>query len=244
MEDIKLQKWLAECGIASRRSAEKMIASGSVRVNGTTAQIGDRVNPGKDRVTVNGRLVQKAARQVYLMVYKPRGYITTMRDENGRKCVAALVAEVPERVYPVGRLDRDSEGLLLMTNDGTFANRMTHPSRHMPKTYRVTVRPGVTEEQLAAMSTGMEIDGYRTAPVQIRVLSEQPGRAVLQMILHEGRNRQIRKMCEQMGLEVARLKRTAIGPLRLGMLRPGQWRELTRDELRLLQSREDEDAGK
>ena len=178
------------------------------------------------------------------MVYKPRGYITTMRDENGRKCVAALVAEVPERVYPVGRLDRDSEGLLLMTNDGTFANRMTHPSRHMPKTYRVTVRPGVTEEQLAAMSTEWRSTGIVRRRCKSVCFSEQPGRAVLQMILHEGRNRQIRKMCEQMGLEVARLKRTAIGPLRLGMLWPGQWRELTRDELRLLQSREDEDAGK
>lgn len=235
MEKIRLQKWLAECGVDSRRGAEKMIAAGMVKVNGVPAQIGDSIDPRKDRVTVDGRQVQRASRQVYLMLHKPRGYITTMHDEMGRKCVAELVSEVPERIYPVGRLDRESEGLLLMTNDGAFANRMTHPSKHVPKTYRVTVRPGITEEQIAAMTTGMEIDGYRTAPAQVRVIEEQPGRAVVQIVLHEGRNRQIRNMCEQLGLEVARLKRTALGTLRLGMLQPGQWRELTRDELRILQ---------
>ena len=246
MEKVRIQKWLAECGVDSRRGAEKLIAAGMVKINGETAQIGQSIDPKKDRVTVDGRAVQRASRQVYLMLHKPRGYITTMHDEMDRKCVAELVSEVPERIYPVGRLDRESEGLLLMTNDGAFANRMTHPSKHVPKTYRVTVRPGITEEQIAAMTMGMEIDGYQTAPAQVRVLEEQPGRAVVQIVLHEGRNRQIRNMCEKLGLEVARLKRTAVGQLRLGMLQPGQWRELTREEVRMLQGKEEtpEDAPK
>ncbi len=165
------------------------------------------------------------------MLHKPRGYITTMSDEMDRKCVAELVKDVPQRVYPVGRLDRESEGLLLMTNDGEFANAMMHPSRHVPKTYRVTVRPGVTESQLNSMAEGIVIDGRKTAPAEVRVLTQEPGRVVLQIVLHEGRNREIRKMCEELGLETARLKRTAFGPLRLGMLPAGKWRELTAEEV-------------
>lgn len=168
------------------------------------------------------------------MLHKPRGFITTMSDEMDRKCVAELVQEIPERVYPVGRLDRDSEGLLLMTNDGAFANAMMHPSKHVPKTYRVTVRPSITEDQLTQMAVGIEIEGRKTAPADVRVLSQEPGRVVLEMVLYEGRNREIRKMCEALGLEVARLKRIAIGPVRLGMLQPGKWRELTADEVKRL----------
>lgn len=232
--EVRLQKMLSDCGVTSRRKAEEMIAAGKVQVNGRTAQIGDKVIPGKDRVTVDGFAVEPAKQKVYLMLHKPRGFITTMQDEMNRKCVAELVADVPERVYPVGRLDRDSEGLLLMTNDGAFANAMTHPSRHVPKVYRVTVRPGVTEDQLTQMSVGMVIDGRKTAPAGVKVLEQRPGRVVLEIILHEGRNRQIRNMCEQLGLEVARLKRVAIGPVKLGMLQPGQYRELTKEELRSL----------
>ena len=232
--EVRLQKMLSDCGVTSRRKAEEMIAAGKVQVNGRTAQIGDKVIPGKDRVTVDGFAVEPAKQKVYLMLHKPRDFITTMQDEMNRKCVAELVADVPERVYPVGRLDRDSEGLLLMTNDGAFANAMTHPSRHVPKVYRVTVRPGVTEDQLTQMSVGMVIDGRKTAPAGVKVLEQRPGRVVLEIILHEGRNRQIRNMCEQLGLEVARLKRVAIGPVKLGMLQPGQYRELTKEELRSL----------
>ena len=137
-----------------------------------------------------------------------------MCDQRNRKCVAELIEDVEQRVYPVGRLDKDSEGLLLMTNDGAFANAMTHPARHVPKTYRVTVHPGVTEEMLAQMETGMVIDGRKTAPARVRVLTEEKGRVVLEIILYEGRNRQIRNMCEQLGLEVARLRRIAMGSVR------------------------------
>ena len=234
MKDIRLQKLLAERGIASRRKAEELIAAGEVQINGRTARIGDKVDPKKDRVTVRGKLVPRPAENVYWMLHKPRGFITTMHDEHGRKCVADLLRDQKERVFPVGRLDRDSEGLLLMTNDGDFANRMTHPSHHIPKTYRVTVRPSVTEEQLTQLATGVMLDGKMTAPAGVEVLLQEPGRVVLEMVLHEGRNREIRRMCEEVGLEVARLKRIAVGPLKLGMLQPGKWRPLTNEEVRRL----------
>lgn len=231
---IRLQKFLSQCAIASRRKAEELILNGKVKVNGRPAQLGDKIHPKKDTVTVNGKKVVFSKKLYYVMLHKPRGFITTMEDERGRKCVAQLVEDVGARVYPVGRLDKDSEGMLLLTNDGAFANAMTHPSKHVPKTYRVTVRPQVTEEMLVKFSTGIEIDGRMTAPVDAHVIQKEEGRVVLEMVLHEGRNRQIRKMCEAMGLEVARLKRTAIGSIKLGMLQQGKWRNLTEDEVHKL----------
>ena len=151
--------------------------------------------------------------------------------EMGRKCVAELVSDIEERVYPVGRLDRDSEGMLLMTNDGEFANTVTHPKKDIYKVYRVTVRPSISDEQVTQMMMGMTIDGYKTKPCEVRIITRQEGRVVLEILLHEGRNRQIRKMCEQLGLEVARLKRTAIGTVKLGMLKTGDWRDLTQKEI-------------
>ncbi len=228
---VRLQKYMAENGIASRRKSEELIAAGKVRVNGRIAEIGDKVDPKHDKVTVSGKRVVKVKKNVYIMLHKPRGFITTMHDEMDRKCVAELIADVPERVYPVGRLDRESEGLLLLTNDGEFANALTHPSRHVPKTYRVTVRPDVAKEQLAAFENGVEIDGRTTLPAEVRVLDKQEGRVVLEIVIYEGRNRQIRKMCEALGLEVARLKRTKIGSLKLGMLKQGECRYLSDDEI-------------
>lgn len=233
-EKIRLQKYLSECGIASRRKSESLIEEGRVKVNGLRAQIGDKVDPRRDTVSVNGRKVVKAQAMRYLMLHKPRGFITTMSDEMNRKCVAELVQDCGARVYPVGRLDRESEGLLLLTNDGAFANAMMHPKRHVPKTYRVTVRPGVTEEQITQMTTGLMLEGRMTAPADVHIITKEEGRVVLEIILYEGRNRQIRKMCEQLGLEVARLKRTAVGSVKLGMLPQGKWRELTQDEVNKL----------
>lgn len=227
---------LADCGVASRRKAEAMIESGRVAVNGVRASIGDKVDIKKDRVTVDGEPVRPVEEKLYIMLHKPRGYLTAMADDRGRKCVSELVEELDTRVFPVGRLDKDSEGLLLMTNDGAFANLIAHPSTHVPKVYRVTVRPGVTEAQLTRLSVGVEIDGRMTAPATIRVLEQQPGRVVLEFVLHEGRNRQIRNMCEAVGLEVARLKRTAVGAVKLGMLPQGRFRELTPDEVRRLRA--------
>ncbi len=228
---VRLQKYLADCGIASRRKAEEMILAGAVKVNGAVAKLGDKVNPARDKITAHNKRVIPAQNLVYLMLHKPRGFVTTMSDEMGRKCVAQLVEDVGVRVYPVGRLDKDSEGLLLMTNDGAFAQALTHPSRHIPKTYRVTVRPGITDEQLTQLTLGVVIDGKKTSPAEVRVVTREGQRVVLEVILYEGRNRQIRKMCEALGLEVARLKRIAVGNVKLGMLHNGDWRILSEQEL-------------
>ena len=237
MEKIRLQKLIAESGYCSRRKAEELIEQGRVKVNGREVGLGDKALP-TDLITVDGEQIRqvKKRRLCYIMLHKPRGYVTTMKDELDRRDVSQLLADFPERVYPVGRLDRNSEGLLLFTNDGQFANDIMHPSRHISKTYRVTVRPDITDEQLVKLSEGVEIDGKMTAPATVLVLDKEQGRVVLHMTIHEGRNRQIRKMCEAVGLEVARLKRTAIGPLKLGMLPPGEYRELKPDELRALRN--------
>lgn len=233
-DKIRLQKYLSQCAVASRRKSEELILQGKVKVNGKAAGLGDKIDPKHDTVTVSGKKIVLNKKHYYIMLHKPRGFITTMDDEMGRKCVAQLVSDVGARVYPVGRLDRDSEGLLLMTNDGDFANHLTHPSRHVPKTYRVTVRPSVTKEQLEAFGSGMELDGRKTAPADVHIIDSSENRVVLEVILYEGRNRQIRRMCEALGLDVARLKRTAVGSLKLGMLPQGKWRELTEDEVHKL----------
>lgn len=233
-EKIRLQKYLAECGIASRRKSEELIAAGKVKVNGVTASIGDKVNPKHDKVTVSGKKAVSVKKSVYIMLNKPRGFITTMSDEHDRKCVAELVKGINTRVYPVGRLDRESEGLLIMTNDGEFANALTHPSKHVSKTYRVTIRPEITKEQATAFRNGIEIDGRMTAPADLRILEAQDNRTVVEVTIYEGRNRQIRKMFESLGIEVARLKRTKVGNLKLGMLKQGDYRDLTPDEVNSL----------
>ena len=241
---VRLQKFLAESGVASRRKSEELIAEGKVKVNGKVASIGDKINPKKDTVTVSGKKIVKRKEFTYILLHKPRGFITTMSDEMDRKCVAELIKDVPVRVYPVGRLDKDSEGMLLFTNDGEFANAMTHPTKHVPKTYRVTVRPTITEDQITQLTTGIIIDDRKTAPAQVRVVTKEEGRVVLEIIIYEGRNRQIRKMCEAVGLDVARLKRTAIGSIKLGMLKQGAWRELHEDEVRKLMIAADMDRKK
>lgn len=235
---IRLQKFLAENGVASRRKSEELIERGKVRVNGHPASLGDKVDPQRDLVTVSGERIvppERSQKQnVYIMLNKPRGYVTTMNDEMGRKCVAELVEDIDERVYPVGRLDRDSEGLLLFTNDGEFANMMTHPSMHVSKTYRVTVKPAADEQQLVSLSSGVVIDGKKTMPASVQVLSETADRSVIQITIHEGRNRQVRKMCEAVGLETIRLKRISIGSLKLGTLSVGTYRELKKEEVAAL----------
>jgi 23S rRNA pseudouridine2605 synthase len=238
LEKIRLQKIISESGYCSRRKAEELIAQKRVKLNGRPVKLGDKANPVKDIITIDGERIyfDRKKKYTYIMLNKPRGYVTTMEDELGRKCVTELLSGVSERVYPIGRLDRNSEGLLLFTNDGEFANSIMHPSKHISKTYRVTVRPDITDEQLIELSEGVVIDGKRTLPAMINVLTKEPGRVVLQMVIKEGRNRQIRKMCEAVGLEVARLRRTAIGPIKLGMLKPGTWRELTSEELRSLRN--------
>ncbi len=245
MAQQRVQKVLSDQGYCSRRAAEQLIAAGRVAVNGRPVGLGDKMDPDVDKVAVDGQNipVRRKRQYLYIMLHKPRGYITTASDERGRRTVMDLVAGVGRRVYPVGRLDKDSEGLLLLTDDGAFANLLTHPAGGIGKLYRVTVRPRATEEQLAQMAAGVTLDdGSKTAPVVIRVVTEEsgtaekPGRSVLEMTLYEGRNRQIRRMCEAVGLEVARLKRSAEGPVKLGMLAPGQWRELKKSEVTALRN--------
>lgn len=218
-EPIRLQKLLSQCGIASRRKAEQMIIDGHVKVNGKTAQLGDKVRP-TDKVFVNGKRVLTNAKPSYryIMLNKPRGFITTMEYSS------------------IGRLDKDSEGMLILTNDGELANKIMHPKNSVYKIYRVTVRPSIDEDQLVKLETGIELDGVKTAPAMVHVLHQEPGRVVLEMILHEGKNREIRRMCEAVGLEVARLKRIQIGGVKMGMLKQGDWRDLTEIEVKKLLS--------
>lgn len=231
---VRLQKFMADCGVASRRKSEEIIEAGKVKVNGHVAHIGDKINPKKDLVTVRGKRINSVKRNYYIMLHKPRGYVTTVSDELGRKTVMDLVSDVKARIYPVGRLDKDSEGLLLLTNDGSFANAVSHPGHNFAKVYRVTVRPSVDDVILFKLRNGVEIDGRKTAPCDVNVIVEEQGRVVLEFILREGRNRQIRKMCEAVGLQVARLKRVSVGSLKLGMLPQGKWRELTDNEVKKL----------
>lgn len=236
----RLQKLLSERGVASRRKAEDLIAQGKVRVNGHPAKLGDSADPYRDLVTVSGKKLPPAEAGVYLLLHKPRGVVTTLQDEKGRRCVAELVRNVGVRVFPVGRLDRDSEGLLLLTNDGDFANAMMHPAAHIPKTYRVTLRADVTPGQMQQFREGMPLDGRMTAPAEFDIVSYEPGgdgrppRTVVQIVLYEGRNRQIRRMCEELGLEVTRLRRIAVGTVKLEMLPAGKWRHLQPKEVREL----------
>ena len=239
MAEQRIQKVLSDQGYCSRRAAEQLIEEGRVKVNGHPVRLGDKMDPDYDKVSVDGknlRIVRKR-QYIYLMLHKPRGYITTASDERGRKTVMDLLTGVDRRVYPVGRLDKDSEGLLLLTDDGAFANLLTHPSGGVGKLYRVTVHPRATEQQIVQMSSGVVLDdGVRTAPCVIHVVTDEPNRTVLEITLHEGRNRQIRRMCEAVGLDVVRLKRSAEGPVKLGMLQPGQYRELKKSEVTALRA--------
>ncbi len=242
-KDLRLQKFMADAGIGSRRKSEEYIKKGRVKINGRPAKLGDKVDVKKDIVTVDGETVRFLDKKYYVMLHKPRGFVTTMSDELNRKCVADLIKDIPARLYPVGRLDKDSEGLILMTNDGNFAQTVSHPSGHVSKLYRVSVKPAVTEEQVTKMAVGIEIDGVKTKPCNIRVVTNEPNRSVMEIVLNEGRNRQIRKMCEAVGLEVLRLKRNSIGPIKLGMLQPGQYRELSKDETRRIVDASQKRAG-
>lgn len=233
IKKVRLQKLISECGVASRRKAEELILQGRVKVNGVTASIGDSVVPGKDKVTVNGTPVRQTKDKIYIALNKPRGYVTTLNDELGRKCVTELI-DLNARIYPVGRLDKDSEGLLILTNDGEFANGLTHPRYHVPKVYKASLSPAVTEKQLAAIEAGILLDGKMTAPAKTKVIKQEFERSVVEITLFEGRNRQIRRMCEVLNLEVKRLSRVAIGIVKLGGLPVGEYRMLEQNEVNSL----------
>lgn len=226
----RLQKILSARGVASRRKAEEMLRQGQVSVNDTIAQLGDSADPDTDEIRINGQLLPKQEQYIYLMLNKPRGYVTTLSDEKGRPNAAQLVADCGTRVYPVGRLDMDSEGLLLFTNDGSFANALMHPKHEVKKTYDLWVtgyHPGA-EVQLSRPIT---LDGYTIRPPKVRLIRAEGQKAKFQVTIHEGRNRQVRRMCEAAGMHCTRLRRVREGSLSLGELPLGKWRHLTAREV-------------
>ena len=226
----RLQKILSARGIASRRKAEEMITAGRVSVNGIPAALGDTADPGTDEILVDGRPLPSAQTHVYILLNKPRGYVTTLSDEKGRPNVSQLVVDCGVRVYPVGRLDMDSEGLLLLTNDGEFANALSHPKHEVEKTYEVSVS-GYTPGAEERLKLPITLDGYRIKPPKVKLLKAASNQAHLLVTIHEGRNRQVRRMCEAAGMHVTRLRRVREGTLSLGDLPKGKWRYLTADEV-------------
>lgn len=235
MEKIRLQKFMADAGIMSRRAAEEEIKAGNVSVNGHVAEIGAKIDPRNDTVTYRGKRIKYETRSyTYIMINKPRGYLSSTSDDRGRKCVTDLIDGVDARIYPVGRLDLISEGILLLTDDGELKNRLTHPSHSIPKVYRVKVEGSVSDEQYEILTSPLVIDGYTIKPVEVSIANEDESGTVMKMTLFEGRNRQIRKMCEQAGLNVKRLSRVSIGNLKLDGLPVGKWRYLYDDEVEYL----------
>lgn len=229
----RIQKLMAAAGLCSRRTAEEWIAAGRVIVNGRIARVGDKADPDRDTVLVDGSPLRGAAQHVYLMLHKPRGYVTTLSDERGRRTAAELVADCGTRVYPVGRLDRDSEGLLLFTNDGQLTHALLHPSHQVDKTYIVSVT-GAEDGSAARLAAVDKLDGESIVPAQVEELHRSGTAAEYRVVIHQGKKRQIRRMCAAAGLEVTRLCRVAECGLRLGGLPPGKWRYLTEEELGLI----------
>lgn len=234
---MRLQKILAGAGIASRREAERMILAGKVQVNGViTTKLGSCADPEKDKILVEGKSIQLATKKLYYLFYKPVNVIVSRYDPEGRPTVLDYFKEVPERINPVGRLDFDSEGLILMTNDGELHAKLTHPRHEIPKIYNVKIPGHLNENQKKKLESGVNIGDATTRPCQVKVIKENPFNCWIEMIIHEGRNRQIRRMIETLGLEVLKLIRVGIGPLKIDTLQRGEYRPLTPAELRALQT--------
>ena len=235
METVKLQKYFSDCAVMSRRTAEEEIKKGKVTVNGEVAELGLRIDPARDTVIYKGKKISPPKREkTYILLNKPRGTVTTLSDEKGRPTVISLLQGLNIRVYPVGRLDFDSDGLLLLTDDGQLTNRLTHPKHQIPKIYHVTVKGEVNAEQLKKLSSELVIDGYKILPVATEIIKKEPSSTTLKMTLFEGRNRQIRKMCALCELSISSLTRVALGNITLGNLPKGKWRYLSQEEIEYL----------
>lgn len=231
-QTIKLQKYFSLCGVMSRRQAEEEILAGKVLLNGSIARITDRITPSVDRVEYKGkRILPLNEEKLYILLNKPRGYICSLKDERGRRCAVSLVRKLTDRrVWTVGRLDCDSDGLIIVTNDGELTNLLTHPRHEIPKVYAVRIEGALSEEAHAKLSSPLVLDGYPILPVKVRVISRDTDSTLIEMVLYEGRNRQIRKMCEKTELEITKLQRIAIGNIKLGSLAPGNWKHLTKTQ--------------
>lgn len=235
-EVVRLQKYIAMCGAASRRHAEEMISAGRVQVDGTTiSELGTKVEVGANRICLDGKEIKPVKKKYYIMLNKPYGYISAVTDQFDRPTVTDLVRnEISAALYPVGRLDYDTEGLLLLTNDGDFTYHITHPKHNVTKTYIVTIKGGMTIKNLQILRKGVRIEDYTTSPAEVEILDSIPGQSRLSVTIHEGKNRQVRKMFESIGYRVSTLTRVAIGKVELGNLQPGQWRHLTVTEIKYL----------
>mgnify|MGYP000864385858 CR=1 FL=1 len=234
MSKERLQKYIARCGIASRRKAEEIILQGKVKVNGRIVkELGSKINPEKDLVTVYDEKIFEKEEHTYIKLYKPEGYVTTVKDQFNRKTVIDLI-NIKERIYPIGRLDYDTSGLLLLTDDGDLANKLMHPKYHIFKTYNVEIKGSLNNESINILKTGILIDSYKTAPAKVKLLKQAQNNSYVQISIHEGKNRQVRKMFEAVGHKVLKLKRISFGNIVLGKMKPGEWKYLTNDEVKFL----------
>ncbi len=229
---IRIQKYLSDIGAMSRRAAEREIVAGNISVNGITSKLGDKIDPDIDTVLFGGMPVVSQNKKYYILLNKPAGYITSMKDEFGRKTVTELLSDIPCRLYPVGRLDYQSEGALILTNDGDFANKVIHPSYTHQKVYNVYAKGSIDENQLTVLNNMRMLDGEKIHPVSVKVVKSYPTHTVLEFILQEGKNRQIRRMCESANINIMQLKRISVGKVRLGDLPSGCWRHLTSNEIK------------
>lgn len=239
MDEVRIHKYIADCGAMSRRSAEEAIQKGRVTVNGEPARIGMKIVLGIDTVELDGFVVKPADGKVYVMLYKPAGVVNTLKDEQNRPCVADYVKDIKARIYPVGRLDMYSEGLLILTNDGEAANKLMHPSKGsklVRKIYHVKVRGEIDEATVKKLGEPIDIEGVMTMPAKVSIIERKNGKTTLKMELHEGKNRQIRRLCENCELVILKLKRVCVGELNIGTLSPGEWKYLNHNEKKYLQS--------
>lgn len=237
-EEIRLQKYMAECGVASRRKAEEYILDGKVQVNGKiVTELGTKINPNKDVVYFNNRKIENEGKNIYILLNKPMGYVTTTKDQFNRETVLDLIKNVKGRVVPVGRLDMYTSGALILTNDGNFTYKITHPSHEINKTYIATIRGIITEEEVNKLKNGVKIDDYTTRPAKVKIMKTDIEKNIsrIEITIHEGKNRQVRKMCEAIGRNVMALHRTKIGDINVKDLKIGEWRYLTPKEVEKLQ---------